>query len=326
MFVFLKDVTIKFPDTLVNPFFKIMKNNSRIRAFSLIELSIVILIIGIIIVGVTQGSRLISKSKLDTARSLTQSSPVSSIQNLSLWLEATSDKSFDDGEEDDGLAITNWYDISPQTSYPANFVGATTARPLYRLDAINGLPAILFDGTNDFMSTTEFASINSSSTVFLVIRTPATLSASATVFSKRVAGTDTGTNINANITNSAGNGFQYCDSVTSTGVQNCYAGGAGIAANNSYITVVVYTSNLASGISFYQNGGSALDTANTTNNAPNIASVPATTFLGKSGLTATPAFFSGHIGEIIIYDRALRDEEVSAVESYLSKKWKINIT
>lgn len=45
-----------------------MKNK---KAFSLIELSIVILIIGIIVAGVTQGLRLINAFRLSSAKSLT---------------------------------------------------------------------------------------------------------------------------------------------------------------------------------------------------------------------------------------------------------------
>ncbi len=49
----------------------------RQQAFSLIELSIVILVVGILIAGVMQGRELISKVHLQTARLLTTSSPVS---------------------------------------------------------------------------------------------------------------------------------------------------------------------------------------------------------------------------------------------------------
>ena len=59
-----------------------MKNNRGLRAFSLIEISIVLLIIGILVAGVTQSSRLISQSKINSARAMTQSSPVSSIKIL----------------------------------------------------------------------------------------------------------------------------------------------------------------------------------------------------------------------------------------------------
>ena len=58
-----------------------MKQN---RAFSLVELSIVILVIGIVIAGVTQTSRLIGQMKLSSARTLSQSSDVNGIKDLIL--------------------------------------------------------------------------------------------------------------------------------------------------------------------------------------------------------------------------------------------------
>ena len=61
--------------------------------FSLIELSIVVLIIGIIIAGITQASRLVRVSKLSSARTLTQSSPVAGISDLVAWWETTLEKS-----------------------------------------------------------------------------------------------------------------------------------------------------------------------------------------------------------------------------------------
>jgi prepilin-type N-terminal cleavage/methylation domain-containing protein len=60
--------------------------------FSLIELSIVILIIGILIAGVTQGSRLVKQSKVKTAKTLTQSSDAIGINDMVLWLDATNEK------------------------------------------------------------------------------------------------------------------------------------------------------------------------------------------------------------------------------------------
>ncbi len=107
-----------------------MKNNRRISAFSLIEISIVILIIGILVAGVTQSSRLISQAKLSGAKSMTQSAPVSSIKNLALWIESTSDASFQSSDLDDGTAITTWNDINPQATLKASFT--VTNSPIYK--------------------------------------------------------------------------------------------------------------------------------------------------------------------------------------------------
>ena len=59
------------------------------KAFSLIELSVVVLIIGILIAGITSGSRLVRNSKLASAAQFTKSSDINSIADLVLWLEPT---------------------------------------------------------------------------------------------------------------------------------------------------------------------------------------------------------------------------------------------
>ena len=63
------------------------------KAFFLIELSIVILIIGILVTGVTQSSRLVSRIKLISLQSLTRSTDVVTVNGLSLWLETVLDNS-----------------------------------------------------------------------------------------------------------------------------------------------------------------------------------------------------------------------------------------
>lgn len=80
--------------------------NRSIKAFSFIELSIVILVIGVLIAGVSQGGKMITKFKITTAASLTNSSPVHSIKNLVAWYKTTSEKSFIATESDDGQSVS----------------------------------------------------------------------------------------------------------------------------------------------------------------------------------------------------------------------------
>jgi prepilin-type N-terminal cleavage/methylation domain-containing protein len=56
------------------------------KAFSLIEISVVILIIVILIYGVSVGVDLYQDFRLATARSLTLNSRVGRIEDLSLWV------------------------------------------------------------------------------------------------------------------------------------------------------------------------------------------------------------------------------------------------
>ena len=57
-----------------------MTKKLKQKAFSLIELAIVLLIIGVIIAGIFAGNFLIKKARISTARTLTNSSAVHSIK------------------------------------------------------------------------------------------------------------------------------------------------------------------------------------------------------------------------------------------------------
>ena len=141
-------------------------------AFSLIELSIVILIIGILIAGVTQSSRLIREIRFAGAQSITQSSDIASIADLAIWLETTSEKSFTTARPEDGDAIQTWNDINPKISdtLKTNAIQATLGnRPIYKAGAINNLPALRFDGVDDSMTIADgFDNDTESATLFLV--------------------------------------------------------------------------------------------------------------------------------------------------------------
>lgn len=145
----------------------ILEKVRKKQAFSLIEMSIVLLIIGIIIAGITQGSRLVGAFKLSTARNLTQDSPVTSIKNLALWLETTSEKSFPDTETENGSAVDAWYDINPDVSNKVT-VTAATSTPQYILNCMNALPCLRFDGVANFMNYDGSFLANSDYTIFVV--------------------------------------------------------------------------------------------------------------------------------------------------------------
>ena len=69
-------------------------NNANFKtAFSLVEISVVVLVIGILIVGLVQGKDMLSDMRINSARTYTDKSPVPSIENLALWLETTQQNS-----------------------------------------------------------------------------------------------------------------------------------------------------------------------------------------------------------------------------------------
>jgi len=133
------------------------------KAFSLIELSIVILIIGILIAGVTQGSRLITQMRLNTARTLTNSSPVASIKDLVFWFEPTLEESFLSSQAEDQLQISQWNDINPQSIKKYFALKTASAHVTYEDNAINSLPGVRFNGANSANGYLTLSSTSSTS-------------------------------------------------------------------------------------------------------------------------------------------------------------------
>jgi prepilin-type N-terminal cleavage/methylation domain-containing protein len=278
------------------------------RAFSLIEISVVIVIIGILIAGISSGIDLFYDFKLTTARSLTKSAPVPRIEGLFTWIETTSPESFTTSPKD-GSLIDLIKDLSFKMD-KANFVqtGVDGLKPVYKQGNLNNLPALYFDGSNDFLISEKSytSSIFSSSqiTIFAVINY---LGNSLSVFLKHEAAPyRTGLEIN--------NGKIRFDFP-----QDNYTKIVGInSIHNKNLIITAIADKVNQKI--YIN--STLEASNTNTTAIS-SSTPSQIYLGKNIFDQFPTQFN--FGELIIYDRALSARELDSVTKYLSKKWGIKI-
>lgn len=283
------------------------------KAFSLIELSIVIMIVGILIVGVTKGSILISKYRINTAQNITKNSPVAGIKDLALWLEPLMDDSFtgvtNGNSPTDGEKISSWNDINVQASNKINLTQATTSmQPSYTLKGIGNLPTLLFDG-GDYLETTLIAipARYKQYTIFMVWQN-SDATGSQVVFHQRssavscTGGDYAGIYLGSNYINTWGCGAAYDIQTISYNI------------NFPYATVYRVDNTQANNVTLYANG---------TKFGPSATS---TLSLGSGGTAVgygsnNQFYFKGFISEIIVFTRALKDQELNDIRTYLAKKY-----
>lgn len=292
------------------------------KAFSLIELSVVILIIGILIAGVTQSSRLIKEFKMSSARNLTESSPVNSIKNLVLWLETTSTKSFLESEAEDQSKVSTWNNINPQATSNINFTQSeANNKPIYDDATINDLPAIKFNGTSSYFEKEYLSILNPQElTIFAVV--------SAASFDHH------GAIISSRSFNSQVRGYvlyfhpsSYAENPNSVNLWLAGTSGWGSQYNpiNAEINKPLLVTEVknATSVSAYNSGtliGTRIEDNFLVNTENNFR-------IGAGQNEGPPDFFlNGHIGELIIFSRALKNEERQEVEKYLGKKWGIKVS
>ena len=325
---------------------KKVKEKTKKTAFSLLELSVVILIIGILITGVMKGGSLVSASRLNSARSLTARSSVGEINGLTAWYETTSLQSFgkrvpggsgapptpearisvvqltDSRRDQDRIEI--WRDVSPKCINNYSIVNTSTvvSAVTQTADYINTCNA-LSQATIANRPYYSLSGINSLPSVSFENGNNLLLDASfkdgnisvATkfvVFSIDVkppsANTATILNNNPEL-----NEQRIFIDPTNIAVSN---GGIGGNANiqtsytikNTYILGVIF----AGANSYYKINNGTLTTLNLGANTTSALIVGGINFIGK-------------ISEIIVFNRMLKESEMIEIFNYLGKKYKVQV-
>jgi len=279
---------------------KTQQLNKKRMGFSLIELSIVILVIGILVLGITKGSLVINKAKLGSAKSLTSSAPVPLISDLVAWYEPTLDTSFAPSDISQGTSLTAWNDNSP---YKSNNTGVGATIPTYNASAINNLPAVTFAAG----ATLTFNSLPLNGKYYTVF-----------VVERRGAATATSTLVNLG-SDSATTGA-ILGYMTDTTI-----GDSAPTTTDSSATVAAYNANsLVPRISTFLSDSTTTKVFVNGTVGSATGSAPSTT-INAAGVIGS-ANYVGNISEVIIYNRTLSVDDRNAIQNYLSKKYGITVT
>ena len=225
------------------------------------------------------------------------------ISGMTLWLDMNQEAF----SNDDTIATaTDWASTSN------DFTQATGAdKPIFKTGIINGLPAMLFDGSSDFLSNTTydpFAGVDQSYSIFVVYQ-PVTI-------------TQTQSFVNKTLGSAPWTG-QYFEIQSSK--LSCTIDGGATGTNVSPSTTLV--NGTAYILSFVRDGGvtgkarvdgSAM--ASGADTESNNVSVANDFFIGKG-----EGFCAGYIAQVLIYDSALSDEDRGSLLTYLGDMYSITV-
>jgi len=285
------------------------------KAFTLIEISIVILVISVMIVGVITSKSILTKSRLANAQSLTQQSYVNDINNdLIAWYETSLEGSFKASElKNDGSYITVWNDSNKSVATKNNALApaSTSNQPILIQNVFyNSIPGLRFSGSQYLnFDGTKFA--QNSYTVFVVEQRSSNKSENYFIGG-------TGSSLNGNLSLGYGSDTSILFSHYSSDFTRS------IASYKPQTPIMhTFLFNNTIGKKHSINGGSiAINTpAQTT---------PITSFnqamIGAYNPSGTLKTYVGDLAEIIMFKRSLKTEEIKAIESYLGSKYGIPVS
>ena len=281
------------------------------KAFSLIELSIVILIIGILVAGVTSSSRLISRMRLQTAQNITLGSAVYTVKDIIFWFETTLEKSFNDSEKQNNGFLTTWYDNNIQSSIKNSVFSPVNSatQPKYIENFFNGaIPSVRFDG-DDFFNFDGNIFVNTNFTIFVVERKN---NAGSWLFHPLQA---CSTHECLHVGYRSDNNFTLAFYANDLDCNGAIASGC-VDLAGTKLRIHTMTFSKTAGKKYWLNGGVA----------PDAIDASQTVAITTAKTSKIGGNYSGDMAELIVFNRALNDEERQAIELYLARKYSLKIS
>ena len=207
----------------------------------------------------------------------------------------------------DGTGITQWQDQSA-FAHNANATGGATTRPAYRLNQINSLSAIDFDGLNDCLSINPVAWMQNLTgmSVMMVVKQDDLTGQQSFIISDQ---DDIGIKQNGTSVSVFMNGASATTGVTSN-------------TTGAHVHTLVFdgtqTGN-ADRLKYRFDGSDA--TLGFTGTVP--ATISPSSGAIYVGCDDDTEILDGKIGEILIFNKALSSAEITDLEAYLTSKWGI---
>lgn len=221
--------------------------------------------------------------------------PAISRDGMVLWLRA------DRGVTAKNGTVSRWDDQSPEAARATQYLAAQ--QPTFATDGINGKPALVFDGTDDFLQLGSGMTDLAAGLTMLGVVDTETQDVCTAMFEA-----SNGAEINDISFGQNGTQLNY-EIVDGTNEDVPYPAGVPVLFS------IVH--NPDETVAIRSNGAFA---ANAQFAAPESIQRQAI-YVGKTLYANCPSF-SGKIAELIVYARALAGDEVQAIEAYLQGKYR----
>jgi len=288
-----------------------------IKAFSIIEISVVIIIIIGLVSLINFSQKLISENKIESAIKANKKSQIIAIKSLIGWFETTDHQSLKLDEKEDFYPIEQWFNLNGNIDFKLKFIQKNlNLAPSYILSSINNLPSIEFNGVNSFFRIDSEQDLNLKEFSIFIINSIKNFSPSdqSTLFAS--CNDDQKFLINT-FRNRTKPDYQLLINHKTQIIDKPFN-----LENKEFnqANILNITVNPAA-INTYING---LNILNLTNNLN--TKLFNKTFIGANDCdNPTTNFFLGHVSEILIFNQELSDEDRHFVEKYLANKWAIKL-
>ncbi len=288
--------------------FKLKKEKNKGFGFTIFELAIVMTIIGLLVVTIIGGEKLIQFSHLAKARQVTQNACFIKRESLLIWLEPTLRTSFSSRLSDND-SVSQWNNLA-DSDYNAT-QSNSSYQPTFKEKGINNVPSVYFDGSNDSLSFSydSVSHLNPSKFTIFIVYSPETLSDYGVLIDSESLRKDGFFNYIYPTT--GGVRFEVFSGPSSSNVLTSNT----LTVNNTYVLCAMYDGTNAS---LYHNNSLVNSTAVNYKRLTGEGIA-----IGYDTYGSGRNWFQGYISEIILFGEALNSTQRAEIHEYLNSKYRI---
>ena len=222
---------------------------------------------------------------------------------LSLWLKS------DFGPILSGTKVTQWSDLSGGANANDAFQSTNTKRPTLAAGAINGYPAVNFNGTSQYLNLSNGLSELTSGFACFAVMKPSNATI-ATLFTTGNSGPSDLVSLQTNNTQAQFNAWNSTSSsslATGTGALSLNKFQALDVVHNGAGSASIVVNNVSVASGTVQN---LLNTSRTQN------------YIGTDNTITN--WWKGQLAELLVYSRTVATSERAAIEAYLSSRYQFS--